>query len=187
MLACVTRTKGHVSNTVCDALLGLMTRIVLVELSVEASVRPRCCLSLFGTGSPVPNTFPLSQAAWQGRASPLLPPRKRRLWKPIDAGLRDAECRGSPTACCSLAVVPPFGTCELEVTARRKPDAKVVGTGEGCRTQSHEQPMLMVWSGQQQLSGSPCPAEQHVLAGLQLPTLALCTIWSDTLLQKLAP
>lgn len=141
VVAWATRTEGHISNTVCDALLGVMAHTVLVELSVVATSMPGsletpvhawCCPTLFGTDrQPCPDTFPLSQAAWQERASPLIPLRKRRLWKPIDAGLRDAECRGSPTASRSLAVVPPFGTCELEVTAWREPNSKVVGTCGG--------------------------------------------------------
>lgn len=111
MVAWVTRTEGHVSDTVCDALLGLMARTVLVEHSVvatslpgslEAPVHPWCCpttacLPLFGTDrQPCPDTFPLSQAAWQGRASLQLPPRKTRLWKPTDAGLRDAGLQRIP-------------------------------------------------------------------------------------------
>lgn len=111
VVASVTRTEGHISNTACDALFGLMACAVLVELSavatslpgsLEAPIHPWCCptpacLPLFGLDRQTcPNTFPLSQAACQGRASLQLPPRKRRFWKLRGAGLRGAGLQGIP-------------------------------------------------------------------------------------------
>lgn len=116
-LAC---TEGHVSNTVCDARWadgmyharadGAQRGGCLPArqsgspcLSPGAALTQPACPCLTQTDRRLcPDTFSLSQQHWHL-------PGEGDTGSPKMLG-----CRGSH---CSLAVVPPFGTCEFEATA----------------------------------------------------------------------